>query len=80
VLGLARVAATDNFFDVGGHSLALAELHAHLTELVGRDIPIVELFSHPTVAAQAELLGGEQRPAAAQTGRDRAARRLAMRR
>ncbi|MEV6110374.1 AMP-binding protein [Streptomyces sp. NPDC051940] len=81
VLGLDRVGATDNFFDVGGHSLALAQVHARLTAELGRDFPIVEMFSHPTVELLAEQLSEPAgRPTAAQSGRDQAAKRLAMRR
>jgi acyl-coenzyme A synthetase/AMP-(fatty) acid ligase len=80
-LGVEAVGALDNFFDVGGHSLALAQVHAELTAGLGRDFPVVDLFTYPTVAALAEHLDtGRDRPSAARAGRDQAARRLAMRR
>ena len=56
VLGLDEVGAADNFFDVGGHSLKLVEVHERLQTTLGRAIPIVELFRYPTVAGLAAYL------------------------
>jgi amino acid adenylation domain-containing protein/non-ribosomal peptide synthase protein (TIGR01720 family) len=56
LLGIQQVGPDDNFFDRGGHSLLLAQLHARLQELAGREFPLLDLFQHPTVAAQAEHL------------------------
>jgi amino acid adenylation domain-containing protein len=58
LLGVAAVGVGDNFFDRGGHSLLLVRVHARLQRLLDREIPIVELFRHPTVAALARHLGG----------------------
>ncbi|UAC02201.1 amino acid adenylation domain-containing protein [Dactylosporangium vinaceum] len=85
VLGLPRVGATDNFFDIGGHSLAIAAVQSRLSDRLGREIPIVELFHHPNVRALAAHLdaGSPARSAApagpGRDGRDRAARRVAAR-
>jgi amino acid adenylation domain-containing protein len=57
VLGVDKVGAEDNFFDLGGHSLLLIALQSRLATLVGRPVSIVELFTYPTVAAQAHHLG-----------------------
>ncbi|MEV6907964.1 amino acid adenylation domain-containing protein [Amycolatopsis sp. NPDC051071] len=77
ILGVAEVGHTDNFFDVGGHSLALARVHAQITARLGRRIPMVDLLSHPTVRALAAHLhsGGDAGPELA-----RAAERVAARR
>ncbi|MFF3436967.1 amino acid adenylation domain-containing protein [Streptosporangium sp. NPDC002721] len=76
VLGVPRVGAADNFFEIGGHSLAIAAVQARLGSALGREIPIVDLFRHPTIRAlAAHLDGGGPTP-----GLDRAARRLAVRR
>ncbi|RKH44041.1 amino acid adenylation domain-containing protein [Corallococcus sp. AB050B] len=53
VLGLERVGASDNFFDLGGNSLLLQSVHAKLEALVGRKVPLVTLFQYPTVRALA---------------------------
>lgn len=59
VLGLPRVAVDANFFDVGGHSLRLIKLQSALEGRLGRSVPLVALFQHPTIAAQAEYLSDE---------------------
>ncbi|GLZ75506.1 hypothetical protein Afil01_03130 [Actinorhabdospora filicis] len=81
VLGHDRFGARDNFFDVGGHSLLLGRVHHLLTTETGRDVPVVDLFRFPTVAA---LAGHLERPAEAADGpvptRRRPARARALRR
>src|SRR6185295_13391032 len=64
VLGVTRVGRHDNFFDLGGHSLLLAELRQRLQERFGRELSMVEMFRHATVAAMAEHLaaGGTAEP------------------
>ncbi|WP_052519231.1 amino acid adenylation domain-containing protein [Archangium violaceum] len=68
VLGLERVGVDDNFFDLGGNSLLLQSVHAKVEAVVGRALPMVELFQFSTVrtlAAQlAEKLGDGREPAA----------------
>ena len=56
VLGLERVGVHDNFFDLGGHSLLLMQLHGQLNEKFQTDISLVELFEYSTVAAQAKRI------------------------
>ncbi|MCA9652141.1 MAG: amino acid adenylation domain-containing protein [Myxococcales bacterium] len=60
-----RVGARDNFFDLGGHSLLLARVRARLERAFGREVPILELFRRPTVAALAAWLSDEPEPGAA---------------
>ncbi|MGW0435654.1 amino acid adenylation domain-containing protein [Micromonospora sp. NPDC003197] len=80
VLEHARFGVTDNFFDIGGHSLALAAVHARLTAETGRTIVMLDLFRYPTIRAlAAHLDGATERPeltraverAAARRGRTR---------
>ena len=80
VLGVARVGVDDAFFDLGGHSLALVEIHARLRRKLGRDIPLVDLFRAPTVAALARHLSGEDAGRASRQGGLRAAARRDSRR
>jgi acyl carrier protein len=77
VLGLGAVGVTDNFFDLGGHSLALARVHAEVTARLGRSIPMVDLFTHPTVRALATHLHAGAAPSPELA---RAAERVAARR
>jgi amino acid adenylation domain-containing protein len=58
VLGLDRVGLHDNFFDLGGHSLLLSKLHARLQAELHSPLSLLDLFRYPTVAAQAERIGG----------------------
>ncbi|MEU8975265.1 amino acid adenylation domain-containing protein [Streptomyces monashensis] len=62
VLGLSAVSVHDNFFDLGGNSLALAKLHSRVVAAFGRELPITALFEHPTVAALAKALDSARRP------------------
>jgi amino acid adenylation domain-containing protein len=58
VLGVDRVGLRDNFFDLGGHSLLLVEVHDALRPFAPRPISVVDLFHHPTVEALAAFLDG----------------------
>lgn len=53
----------ENFFEAGGDSLLLLRLRARLTQLIGRKVPTVTLFSHPTIRDLADHLTGESAPA-----------------
>lgn len=53
VLHSERVGLFENFFDLGGHSLLLVRLHAELKREFESDFPLIDLFQHTTVAAQA---------------------------
>jgi amino acid adenylation domain-containing protein/non-ribosomal peptide synthase protein (TIGR01720 family) len=59
VLGVETVGLDDNFFDVGGHSLAMMRVHGRLQEIYGADLPLLTLFEHPTVRAVARALAGD---------------------
>ncbi|MER7444436.1 amino acid adenylation domain-containing protein [Micromonospora avicenniae] len=81
VLERDRIAVTDNFFDIGGHSLALAEVHARLAAATGRSIKMLDLFRHPTIRALAASLdGATDRPELARAALRAAARRGRTRR
>ena len=56
VLHADPVGVDDNFFDLGGHSLAVAQVHSRLRSQLKRDVPIVDLFRHSTVRALARHL------------------------
>ncbi|GLZ31563.1 hypothetical protein Lesp02_37510 [Lentzea sp. NBRC 105346] len=55
-LGRERVGARDNFYDLGGDSLLMVRLQAALAVALGREIPMADLYAHPTVAGLAEVL------------------------
>jgi len=60
VLKVDKVGLYDNFFDLGGHSLAMAEIFAKLQPRISRTITLVELFEHPTVGALAKSLSRDK--------------------
>src|SRR6185436_18309167 len=70
ILGIKKVGLHDNFFDRGGHSLLLVQLHCRLRTELERDVPITALFQYPTLSSLARYLNAS-RPAAA-GGRRRA--------
>jgi acyl carrier protein len=93
VLRIERVGVDDNFFDLGGNSLLLAQVHEQLQERFGREIVLVEIFNHPTVRALAGHLEGTTAAASAaaaersgdrsaqlRQGRDRLRQRLQQKR
>ncbi|HEX6293450.1 MAG TPA: phosphopantetheine-binding protein, partial [Herpetosiphonaceae bacterium] len=56
VLGLDKVGLYDNFFDLGGHSLLMVQIHSKLRNALGTDISMVDLFTYPTVSTIAQHL------------------------
>jgi len=74
-LGIPAVGMSENFFDLGAHSLTVAEAHAKLQESLGREIALLDLFQFSTVSSLAAHIGGSQTVAAATHASDRAARR-----
>lgn len=59
VLQLEKVGIHDNFFDLGGHSLLLVQVHRRLVDCFSRPIAITALFHHPTIYALAKHLSGQ---------------------
>jgi amino acid adenylation domain-containing protein len=86
VLGVDRVGAEDNFFDLGGNSLLLLQVQSRLQAAFHREVPVLELFSNPTVGTLARSLAPPEVPEPAVTiddgaaqlkaGRDRLRRRF----
>lgn len=76
VLRVEQLGVEDNFFDRGGHSLLVVKVHAALRREFQRDITLVDLFQHTTIAAQAALVTADttDRDASMQRARARAAR------
>jgi amino acid adenylation domain-containing protein len=54
VLGVARVGVHDNFFDLGGHSLAATRVLSQIRERWNVDLPLIRFFDAPTVAELAQ--------------------------
>ena len=60
----AAISRDRSFFDQGGSSLSMAEVHVRLQEAFGREIPMVTLFRHPTIGELADELAPEDEAAA----------------
>ncbi|WP_310786037.1 condensation domain-containing protein [Mycobacterium sp. Z3061] len=59
VLGVARVGATDSFFELGGDSLSAMRLIAVATTTLNAEVRVADLFEVPTVAGLAHRLTPE---------------------
>jgi acyl-CoA synthetase (AMP-forming)/AMP-acid ligase II/acyl carrier protein len=56
VLRVSQVGLVDNFFDLGGDSLAATRVAARLRQALGAEVPLVDLLAAPTLGAQAALV------------------------
>lgn len=63
LLGRERIGRTESFFDAGGHSMMLIDLHVCISTEFGPGVELLDLFRNPTIAAQVELVeSGEPAP------------------
>ena len=56
VLGVPQIAATDNLFDLGGHSLLITRIISRIRSQFQVEVPIHVFFETPTVSAIAEVI------------------------
>jgi acyl carrier protein len=78
-LGVSGVGITDNFFDLGGHSLLVVQVQRRLHEVCGKEVSITDMFRLPTVRALAAHLEGNDTATAVADGLSRAKARRTMR-
>jgi acyl-coenzyme A synthetase/AMP-(fatty) acid ligase/acyl carrier protein len=60
VLSLDRVGVHDNFFDLGGHSLAATRVVSRVIKQFQLEVPLQSLFQSPTVAEMAAVIAEHQ--------------------
>jgi natural product biosynthesis luciferase-like monooxygenase protein len=60
VLKLEKVSVKDNFFDIGGHSLLLAQVHIRLRDTINGDLPLLKLLEYPTISSLSAYLSRGQ--------------------
>lgn len=56
ILGIEQVGIHDNFFDLGGNSLLLIQMHGQIERQYPGKLKITDFFTYPTIAALARLL------------------------
>lgn len=56
VLDVRPIGITQNFFDLGGHSLLVARMIARIEGVFGRRFSLVDVFQAPTIEQMAKLL------------------------
>jgi amino acid adenylation domain-containing protein len=53
LLGINRIGINDNYFELGGDSLLATQLASQVRSVFEVELPLVELFRHPTLAEMA---------------------------
>jgi hypothetical protein len=56
ILKADSISIDDNFFDIGGHSLLMVQVHERLQLILQKQFPLMALLQHPTVRTIAEFL------------------------
>ncbi len=56
VLGVDQIGIYDNFFDLGGHSLAATQVISRVISTFQLELPLRALFESPTVADMAVVI------------------------
>jgi len=68
VLSLDQVGIHDNFFDLGGHSLAATRVVSQVIKRFQLELPLKSLFESPTVAQMATVIAEHEGKKLGQTG------------
>ena len=55
-MGRQQIGVTDDFFDIGGHSLKASKLVSLIHQKLGISIPLVTIFQAPTIRQLAQVL------------------------
>ena len=56
ILDVPSVGITENFFEIGGHSLLVAQVLTRVRETIGVDLPLRMMFLSPTIERLAEAI------------------------
>jgi acyl carrier protein len=77
-IGVDTLGVDDNFFEAGGDSLIMIEVQWKLNDVLGRKVPLAQMFQHPTVRSLAAALSRQshEEEAAGSASRSRAKARL----
>ncbi len=61
LLGRDKVSTQDNFFDLGGHSIKATKLTFQLNSTFQVNISLRDVFTHPTIRSQAQLVAAKDK-------------------
>ena len=75
VLNLDKVGIHDNFFDLGGHSLLIAQVQSKLADILDQEISMLDIFTYPTIHAFAQHITRSPQESIAQSNLNRAKQR-----
>ena len=81
-LGVESVGLEERFFDIGGHSLLMIEVHDRIRDKTGYSVALLDLFQYPTVRSLAHHLSQRSKEAtneATGLNRGKLRHKLAMR-
>jgi len=56
ILQRSDISIHQNFFDLGGNSLLLAQLHYRLQQKISADLQLLDLFQYPSIALLSQFL------------------------
>jgi amino acid adenylation domain-containing protein len=59
ILQIDGVGIEQNFFDLGGDSVHMVKIMNEVREAFGREVPITEIFRHPTISSLAGYLSAD---------------------
>jgi amino acid adenylation domain-containing protein/thioester reductase-like protein len=62
ILDIQPIGIYDNFFDLGGHSLLVAQMIAQVAEMFQVELPLSCLFENPSIAGLAQAIASAQQP------------------
>lgn len=68
VLHLEQIGVHDNFFDLGGHSLLVGQVHNKLVESVTPELSLIDLFTYPTIHTLAHYISQQSSGQSAHEG------------
>jgi acyl carrier protein len=64
-LGIEQIGTHDNFFDLGGDSFLIVQIHTRLREQIKGELTVEKLFQYPTISTLAKHLSQEEAEEAA---------------
>ena len=71
ILGIKKISRHDSFFDLGGHSLKILELHSRLEKAYPNRISVAQLFIYHTIADQSPYLADGEKAQKYKTTKDK---------